>query len=56
MEARHFDNVRIQASTGMQVFHATGISFVGGSTVTPKAGAAVTTYDADVTGIAAAAY
>ncbi len=51
-----FDNVRIQASTGMQVFHATGISFVGGSTVTPKSGAAVTTYDADVTGIATTAY
>jgi polygalacturonase len=51
-----FDNVRIQATTGMQVFHATGISFVGGSTVTPKSGAAVTTYDADVTGIATAAY
>jgi polygalacturonase len=51
-----FDNVRIQASTGMQVFHATGISFVGGSTVTPKSGAAVTAYDADVTGIATAAY
>jgi polygalacturonase len=51
-----FDNVHIQASTGMQVFHATGISFVGGSTVTPKSGAAVTTYDADVTGIATVAY
>jgi hypothetical protein len=51
-----FDNVRIQASTGMQIFHATGISFVGGSTVTAKSGAAATTYDADVTGIATAAY
>jgi polygalacturonase len=51
-----FDNVRIQASTGMQIFHATGISFTGGSTVTPKSGAAATTYDADVTGIATTAY
>jgi polygalacturonase len=46
-----FDNVKIQATTGMQIFHATGVSFVNGSSVTPKSGAAVTTYDATVTGI-----
>ncbi|HEY4185987.1 MAG TPA: hypothetical protein VGP07_13015 [Polyangia bacterium] len=35
-----FDNVKIQATTGMQIVHATGISFVNGSTVTPRSGAA----------------
>jgi polygalacturonase len=51
-----FDNVHIAATAGMKVFHAAGISFLNGSTVTPKSGAAVTTYDADVTGIATTAY
>ena len=35
----------------MEIFHATGVSFTNGSSVTPKSGAAVTTYDAAVTGI-----
>jgi polygalacturonase len=52
ISALTFDNVRIQATTGMEVFHATGVSFINGSTVTPKSGAAVTTFDAAVTGIA----
>ena len=46
-----FDNVNIQATKGMQVFHATGVSFINGSTVTAKSGAAVTVSDAAVTGI-----
>jgi len=50
------DNVRIEAKTGMQIFHATGVSFINSSTVTPKSGAAVTIYDADVTGITTTAY
>ena len=41
-----FDNVKISATAGMEIFHATGISFINGSTVTPKSGAAVTIYDA----------
>jgi polygalacturonase len=51
-----FDNVRIQATTGMEIFHATGVSFTNGSTVTVKSGAAVTTYDATVSGITTTAY
>jgi polygalacturonase len=46
-----FDNVKIQATTGMEIFHATGISFTNGSTVTPRSGAAVTVSDAAVTGV-----
>ncbi|HTQ05273.1 MAG TPA: glycosyl hydrolase family 28 protein [Polyangiaceae bacterium] len=46
-----FDDVQLSAKTGMQIVHAEGVTFVNGSTVTPKSGAAVTTYDADVTGI-----
>lgn len=51
-----FDDVRISASTGMEIFHATGVSFTNGSTVTPKSGAAVTIDDATVTGITTTAY
>lgn len=51
-----FDNVKIQATTGMEIFHATGVSFTNGSSVTPKSGAAVTTYDAAVSGITTTAY
>jgi polygalacturonase len=51
-----FDNVSIQATKGLEIFHATSISFTNGSTVTPKSGAAVTIYDATVTGIATTAY
>jgi hypothetical protein len=51
-----FDNVKIQATTGMEIFHATGISFTNGSTVTPKSGAAVTVYDTAVSGITTTAY
>jgi polygalacturonase len=51
-----FDNVRIQADTGMVVYHATGIAFANGSTVTPKSGALAKIYDADVAGITTTAY
>jgi polygalacturonase len=51
-----FDNVKIQANTGMEIFHATGVSFINGSSVTPKSGAAVTIYDAAVSGITTTAY
>jgi hypothetical protein len=40
----------------MQIFHAAGISFTNGSSVSPKSGAAVTTYDAAVTGISTTAF
>jgi polygalacturonase len=51
-----FDDVKIKATTGMKIFHATGISFIDGSSVTVSSGAAVTTYDATVTGIQTTAY
>ncbi len=51
-----FDNVRIQATAGMEIFHATGVSFTDASVVTPKSGTAVTVYDATVTGITTTAY
>jgi hypothetical protein len=40
----------------MNIYHATGISFIDGSTVTAGSGAAVTIYDASVTGIQTTAY
>jgi polygalacturonase len=51
-----FDNVKIQANTGMEIFHATGVQFTNGSSVTPKSGAAVTVYDATVTGVSTTPY
>ena len=51
-----FDNVKISANTGMEIFHATSVWFTNGSSVTPKSGAAVTIYDATVTGTATTAY
>jgi polygalacturonase len=51
-----FDNVKISADTGLEIFHATGISFTNGSTITPKSGAAVTTYDATVSGATTTQY
>jgi polygalacturonase len=50
------DNVKISGGSGMEIFHATGVSFINGSSLTPKSGAAVTTYDAAVTGITTTAY
>ena len=46
----------IKAKTGMVVYHATGISFTNGSTVTPSSGAAVTVFDAAVSGITTTAF
>jgi polygalacturonase len=51
-----FDGVSIQATKGMDVFHATGISFINGSSINVSSGPAVITYDAAVTGIATHAY
>jgi polygalacturonase len=51
-----FDNVKISANTGMEIFHATGVSFTDGSSVTVKSGAAVTVDDATVTGVTTTAY
>ncbi len=45
------DNVKISASKGMEIFHATGVTFTNGSSVTAKSGAAVTIYDAAVSGV-----
>ena len=47
-----FDNVSIQATTGMEIFHATGVSFINGSKITVKTAPAATSFDATVTGIA----
>jgi polygalacturonase len=51
-----FDNVQIQAKTGMDIFHATGIVFENGSTVQATTGSAVIVYDANVTGITTHTY
>jgi polygalacturonase len=51
-----FDGVSIQAKTGMDIYHATGISFINGSTITVSSGPQVITYDATVTGITTHAY
>jgi polygalacturonase len=51
-----FDNVKLSGTSGLEIFHATGVSFINGSSVTPKSGAAVTTYDAAVSGITTTAY
>ncbi len=56
VSALTLDGVTIAAATGMQIFHADGVTFKGGSTVTPASGNAVTTYDAVVTGIATTPY
>jgi polygalacturonase len=46
-----FDNVKITATTGMNIFYANGIVFKNGSSVTVSSGNAVTIYQATVTGI-----
>ena len=51
-----FDNVSIQAKQPMEIFHATGISFVNGSKVTVTPASAVVTFDAAVSGIATRAF
>jgi polygalacturonase len=46
-----FDNVSIQATTGMEIYHATGISFINGSKITVTTAPAAKSFDATVTGI-----
>jgi len=50
------DNVKITATTGMNIFFADGIVFKNGSKVTVSSGAAVTTYKSTVTGVTTTAY
>jgi len=45
-----FSNVNISAKTGMKIYHATGIRFVG-SKMTVENGNPLTTFDAQVTGL-----
>jgi polygalacturonase len=56
VSALTFDNVKITAKTGMVIYHATGVSFLDGSKITSTSGAAVTIYDAAVTGVTTTAY
>jgi polygalacturonase len=51
-----FSNVKIQATKGMEIFHAKGISFTNGSSITVSSGAQATVYDATVTGMTTTAY
>jgi hypothetical protein len=50
------DQVSIQAAKGMEIFHASGVSFINGSTANVSAPPAVIVYDATVTGIATHTY
>ncbi len=50
------DNVKVTATTGMNIFYADGVIFKNGSTVTVSSGYPVTTYAATVTGITTHAY
>jgi polygalacturonase len=45
-----FENVNIQADAGMKIYHAKNVSF-SNSSITPKAGERLITYDAEVTGL-----
>jgi hypothetical protein len=45
-----FSNVTISAMTGMKIYHARGIRFIN-SKITIESGKALTTYDAEVTGL-----
>jgi polygalacturonase len=45
-----FSNVTISAKTGMKIYHAKGIRFIN-SKITAKSGNALTTYNAEVTGL-----
>lgn len=50
------DNVKITATTGMDIFYADGVVFKNGSKVTVSSGAAVRTYQATVTGVTTTPY
>jgi len=45
-----FSNVNISANTGMKIYHAKGVKFVGSKLVI-ESGKALTTFNADVTGL-----
>lgn len=45
-----FNHVTVSAYTGMKIYHASNINFTGSSSITPQTGAALTTYNATVTG------
>jgi hypothetical protein len=45
-----FNHVTLSAQAGMQIYHASNINFINSSSITPSSGAALTTYDATVTG------
>jgi len=51
-----FNNVKISATTGMDIYFATGIVFTNGSSVTVSSGYPVTIWDASVTGITTHTY
>jgi polygalacturonase len=51
-----FNDVKISATTGMDIYNATGIVFTNGSSVTVSSGNAVTIYNATVTGITTHTY
>jgi polygalacturonase len=46
-----FDNVQINASTGMKAYFVTGAVFKNGSRITASSGNAITTYNASISGI-----
>lgn len=50
------DNVKISATTGMRIFHASSIVFQNGSSVSVSSGYPVTVYDASVSGITTHTY
>ena len=45
-----FENVNIQADTGMKIYYAKNVSF-SHSSITPQSGERLTTYDAEVSGL-----
>jgi polygalacturonase len=51
-----FDNVKISATTGMNIYHANSIVFTNGSSVSVSSGYPVTIYDATVSGISTHIY
>ena len=50
LENLTFSNVTISAATGMKIYHAREVRFIN-SNITVQSGRALTTYNADVTGL-----
>jgi len=50
------DNVKISATTGMNIFYADSVVFTNSSSITASSGNAVTVYDATVSGITTTSY